>query len=172
MFEPLWTGFNRLFAVRSGYLGSCHNRQPVAVAVRRNLAEKPDRTGLPDTNFKWFFHFFSGSKCSVGLLKSFISFRVQGRCRASQIIHFFQGLGAVRGSSNLSFLSGSRGTGGPSKISFLSFQLFLSFLSGDICHTFSTVTTPQMWMDAELRLSMGVFKAKTFWLFGKKKDAM
>ena len=45
---------NRLFGVRSGYLGSCHNRQPVAVAVRRNLAEKPDRTGLPDTMWKKF----------------------------------------------------------------------------------------------------------------------
>ena len=60
MFEPLWTGFNRLFAVRSGYLGSCHNRQPVAVAVRRNLAEKPDRTGLPDTissnSIRWIIH--------------------------------------------------------------------------------------------------------------------
>ena len=40
---------NRFEPVLTGYLGSCHNRQPVAVAVRRNLAEKLDRTGLPDT---------------------------------------------------------------------------------------------------------------------------
>ena len=40
---------NRFEPVLTGYLWSCHNRQPVAVAVRRNLAEKPDRTGLPDT---------------------------------------------------------------------------------------------------------------------------
>ena len=40
---------NRFEPVLTGYLRSCHNRQPVAVAVRRNLAEKPDRTGLPDT---------------------------------------------------------------------------------------------------------------------------
>ena len=49
MFEVVQTGFNQFLAVRSGYLGFFHNRQPVVVAVRQNLAEKPDRTGLPDT---------------------------------------------------------------------------------------------------------------------------
>ena len=46
---------NRFEPVLTGYLGSCHNRQPVAVAVRRNLAEKPDRTGLPDTSYEMKF---------------------------------------------------------------------------------------------------------------------
>ena len=41
---------NHFEPVLTGYLRSCHNRQPVAVAVRRNLAEKPDQTGLPDTS--------------------------------------------------------------------------------------------------------------------------
>ncbi len=40
---------DRFFAVRSGFLGACHNRQPVAVAVRPNLAKKPDRTGPLNT---------------------------------------------------------------------------------------------------------------------------
>jgi hypothetical protein len=33
---------DRFFAVQSGFLGSYHNRQPVAVAVRPNGAKKPD----------------------------------------------------------------------------------------------------------------------------------
>ena len=38
-------------------MGSCHNRQPVAVAVHRNLVEKPDQTELPDTSFWYVFSF-------------------------------------------------------------------------------------------------------------------
>jgi hypothetical protein len=33
---------DRFFAVRSGPFESHHSRQPVAVAVRQNRAEKPD----------------------------------------------------------------------------------------------------------------------------------
>ena len=50
--KAVWTGLDRFLAVRSGFLGSWHNRQPVSVAVRPNRAEKPDRTGPLNTKRK------------------------------------------------------------------------------------------------------------------------
>ena len=41
---------NRFFAVWLPVAPNLESRQPVAVAARRNLAEKPDRTGLLNTN--------------------------------------------------------------------------------------------------------------------------
>src|ERR1700679_718954 len=49
-FRLIWTGLDSFFAVRSGFFCFCHNRQPVAVAVRQNWAERPDRTGPLNTN--------------------------------------------------------------------------------------------------------------------------
>jgi hypothetical protein len=49
--QKVWTGLDRFFLVSVRLFGSCHNRQPVAVAVCQNWAEKPDWTGPLNTKY-------------------------------------------------------------------------------------------------------------------------
>ena len=51
LFGLNWTGLDQFFAVKSGFFGSCHNRQPVSVAVHPSKAKKPDWTGPADTRW-------------------------------------------------------------------------------------------------------------------------